>query len=99
MNEEVKSKEEEVFASLSSLRALVADDQERLLARQELPSRILDLKGDLECLKQELAEEKEQCLQTLEVEKSKLAEEELSLNIKLAARNMTRERNKARAIQ
>ena len=33
MTEEVKSKEEEVFASLSSLRALVADDQERLLAR------------------------------------------------------------------
>ena len=33
MSEEVKSKEEEVFASLSSLRALVADDQERLLAR------------------------------------------------------------------
>ena len=69
------------------------------MLRQELPSRILDLKGDLECLKQELAEEKELFLQTLEVEKSKLAEEELSLNIKLAARNMTRERNKARAIQ
>ena len=33
MSEEVKSKEEEVLASLSSLRALVADDQERLLAR------------------------------------------------------------------
>ena len=33
MSEEVKSKEEEVFASLSSLRALIADDQERLLAR------------------------------------------------------------------
>ena len=33
MSEEVKSKEEEVFVSLSSLRALVADDQERLLAR------------------------------------------------------------------
>ena len=33
MSEEVKSKEKEVLASLSSLRALVADDQERLLAR------------------------------------------------------------------
>ena len=33
MSEEVKSKEKDVLASLSSLRALVADDQERLLAR------------------------------------------------------------------
>merc|ERR1719209_2303848 len=90
MSEEVKSKEKDVLASLSSLRALVADDQERLLARQELPSRILDLKAELECLKQGLAEEKEQFLQTLEDEKSKLVEEELSLNIKLAARNMNR---------
>ena len=57
------------------------------------------MKAELECLKQGLAEEKEQFLLTLEDEKSKLVEEELSLNIKLAARNMTRERNKARAIQ
>jgi len=99
LSEEVKSREEEVLSSLSSLRALVADDQERLLARQELPSRILDLKAELEYLKQGLAEEKEQFLQSLENEKSKLAEKELSLNIKLAARNMTRERNKVLAIQ
>ena len=33
MSDEVKSKEEDVLASLSNLRALVADDQERLLAR------------------------------------------------------------------
>ena len=46
-----------------------------------------------------MAEEKEQFLQSLENEKSKLAEKELSLNIKLAARNMTRERNKVLAIQ
>merc|ERR1712025_1022414 len=77
----------------------VADDQERLLSRQELPSRILDLKAELECLKQGLAEEKVQFLQTLEDEKAKLAEEEENLNIKLAARNMAKERNRARAIQ
>ena len=59
----------------------------------------MDLNAELECLKQGLTEEKEQFLQALEDEKSKLAEEELSLNIKLAHRNMTRERNKARAIQ
>ena len=35
MSDEAKSKEEEVLASLSSLRALVADDQERLLTRHE----------------------------------------------------------------
>ena len=67
--------------------------------RQELPSRILDLKSELECLKQGVAEEKEQFLQLLEVEKSKLQEEGLNLNIKLAARNMAKERNKAGAIQ
>ena len=67
--------------------------------RQELPSRILDLKSELECLKQGVAEEKEQFLQLLEVEKAKLQEEGLNLNIKLAARNMAKERNKASAIQ
>ena len=67
--------------------------------RQELPSRILDLKAELECLKQGLAEEKVQFLQTLEDEKAKLAEEEENLNIKLAARNMAKERNRARAFQ
>ena len=46
-----------------------------------------------------MAEEKEQFLQILEDEKAKLVEEELNLNIKLAAQNMTKERNKAKAIQ
>ena len=67
--------------------------------RQELPSRILDLKAELECLKQGLIEEKKQFLQTLEGKKAKLAEEEVNLNIKLAARNMAKERSKARAFQ
>jgi len=99
MSDEVKTKEEELLTSLISLRALVEDDQEKLLARQELPSRILDLKSELECLKQGVAEEKKQFLQLLEVEKAKLQEEGLNLNIKLAARNMAKERNKAGAIQ
>ena len=46
-----------------------------------------------------MAEEKEQFLQILEDEKAKLVEEELNLNIKLAAQNMAKERNKAKAIQ
>ena len=46
-----------------------------------------------------MAEEKEQFLQLLEVERAKLQEEGLNLNIKLAARNMAKERNKAGAIQ
>ena len=64
--------------------------------RRELPSRILDLKSELECLKQGVAEEKEQFLKLLEDEKAKLLEEGLNLNIKLAAQNMAKERNKAR---
>ena len=67
--------------------------------RQELPSRILDLKSELECLKQGVAEEKEQFLKLLEEEKAKLHEEGLNLNIKLAAQNMTKERNKARTVE
>ena len=67
--------------------------------RQELPDRILDLKSELECLKQGVAEEREQFIQFVEKEKAKLREEEVNLNIKLAARNMIKEKNKASAVQ
>ena len=67
--------------------------------RQELPDRILDLKSELECLKQGVAEERELFIQFVEKEKAKLREEEVNLNIKLAARNMIKEKNKASAVQ
>ena len=67
--------------------------------RQELPDRILDLKSELECLKHGVAEEREQFIQHIEEEKAKLREEEVNLNIKLAAQNMTKEKNKTRALQ
>ena len=67
--------------------------------RQELPDRILDLKSELECLKQGVAEERELFIQFVEKEKAKLRVEEVNLNIKLAAQNMTKEKNKTRALQ
>ena len=67
--------------------------------RHELPDRILDLKSELECLKQGVAEERELFIQFVEKEKAKLREEEVNLNIKLAAQNMTKEKNKTRALQ
>ena len=70
-----------------------------LSVRQELPDRILDLKSELECLKHGVAEEREQFIQHIEEEKAKLREEEVNLNIKLAAQNMTKEKNKTRALQ
>ena len=46
-----------------------------------------------------MAEEKAQFLKLVEDEKAKLHEEGLNLNIKLAARNMATERNKARTVE
>ena len=46
-----------------------------------------------------MAEEREQFIQHIEEEKAKLREEEVNLNIKLAAQNMTKEKNKTRALQ
>ena len=57
------------------------------------------MKSELECLKHGVAEEREQFIQHLEEEKAKLREEEVNLNIKLAAQNMTKEKNKTRALQ
>ena len=63
--------------------------------RKEFPSRIHELKCEIERVKEEVAEEKRQFLLQLEEERAHLMEERMTLNILLAAKNMARERNTA----
>jgi len=88
---EVEIKEKEVIVSMSNLRDVVKEDQKKLLARKEFPSRIHELKCEIE----RVVEEKRQFLLQLEEERAHLMEERMTLNILLAAKNMAKERNTA----
>jgi len=92
---EVEIKEKEVIVSMSNLRDVVKEDQKKLLARKEFPSRIHELKCEIERVKEEVVEEKRQFLLQLEEERAHLMEERMTLNILLAAKNMAKERNTA----
>ena len=63
--------------------------------RKEFPSRIHELKCEIERVKEEVVEEKRQFLLQLEEERAHLMEERMTLNILLAAKNMAKERNTA----
>merc|ERR1719357_686478 len=92
---EVEIKEKEVIVSMSNLRDVVNEDQKKLLTRREFPSRIHELKCEIERVKEEVAEEKRQFLSQFEEERAHLMEERMTLNILLAAKNMAMGRNTA----